>query len=70
MSNPLQRAPTPFDDRIYPEDWRLWRDPEVPEWLDPVGWLIDRHRNTPTAGKPAIVCHEDRKSTRLNSSHS
>jgi benzoate-CoA ligase len=59
MSNPLHRARTPFDDRIYPDDWRLWRDPDVPEWLDPVGWLLDRHRNTPIADKPAVVCNDD-----------
>jgi benzoate-CoA ligase len=59
MSNPLHRTPTPFDDRIYSDDWRLWRDPDVPEWLDPVGWLIDRHRNTPIADKPAIICNDE-----------
>jgi benzoate-CoA ligase family protein len=59
MSDPLLRAKTPYDDRIYPEDWRRWRDPEVPQWLDPVGWLIDRHQNTPTAVKPAIICNDE-----------
>jgi benzoate-CoA ligase len=59
MSNPLNRAPTPYDDHMYPDDWRRWRDPDVPEWLDPAGWLIDRHQNTPIAAKPAIVCGDD-----------
>jgi benzoate-CoA ligase len=59
MSNLLSRIPTPYDDRIYTEDWRNWRDPDVPQWLDPVGWLIDRHQDTPIAGKPAIVCGDD-----------
>jgi non-ribosomal peptide synthetase component E (peptide arylation enzyme) len=56
MSDLLQRTATPYDERIYPEDWRLWRDPEVPEWLDPAGWLLDRHGDTPIADKPALIC--------------
>jgi benzoate-CoA ligase len=59
MSNPLYRAQTPYDDRIYSDDWRNWRDPDVPQWIDPVGWLLDRHRNTPITTKPAIVCNDD-----------
>lgn len=59
MGNPLYRTPTPYDDRIYSNDWRGWRDPEVPEWLDPVGWLLDRHLATPIAEKTAIVCGDD-----------
>jgi len=59
MSNFLHRSQTPYDDRIYPDDWRLWRDPEVPEWLDPVAWLLDRHRNTPIADKPALICDDE-----------
>ena len=59
MSNLLSRTPTPFDDRIYSDDWRSWRDPDVPQLIDPVGWLIDRHQNTPIAAKTAIVCSDD-----------
>jgi benzoate-CoA ligase len=60
MSNPLYRTPTPYDDRIYSQEWHHWRDPEVPEWLDPVGWLLDRHLDTPIATKAAIVCNDER----------
>jgi benzoate-CoA ligase len=59
MSNLLNRAPTSYDDRIFSEDWHLWRDPNVPERFDPAGWLIDRHLGTPIAGKAAIVCNDD-----------
>ena len=59
MSNLLSRTPTSYDDRIYSDEWRNWRDPDIPQWLDPVGWLIDRHQNTPVAAKPAIVCNDD-----------
>jgi benzoate-CoA ligase len=59
MNNPLHRAPTPYDNLIYSDDWRRWRDPEVPAWIDPVGWLLDRHRDTAIAAKTAIVCNSD-----------
>ncbi len=59
MSNLLARVPTPYDDRIYSDEWRQWRDPDVPQTLDPVGYLIDRHQNTPIAAKPAIVCGDE-----------
>jgi len=51
----LDRQPTPFDEKIYAEDWRAWRDPEIPEWVDPIGILLDRHLGTPTQARPAIV---------------
>jgi benzoate-CoA ligase len=51
----LDRRPTPLDDKIYAADWRAWRDPEVADWLDPVGVLLDRHLGTPREAKPAIL---------------
>lgn len=59
MSNLVSRVPTPYDDRIYSDDWRQWRDPDIPQTLDPVSYLIDRHQNTPVAAKPAIVCGDE-----------
>ncbi len=59
MSNLLSRVPTPYDDRIYSDDWRQWRDPDIPQTLDPVSYLIDRHQNTPVAAKPAIICGDE-----------
>jgi benzoate-CoA ligase len=52
---PIDRAPTPYDDNIYSADWRAWRDPEVPEWINPVDTLIGRHLGTPTEDKPALI---------------
>ncbi len=52
---PLDRAPTPYDDNIYGAEWRAWRDPQVPDWIDPVGALLDRHRGTATDSKAAIA---------------
>src|SRR6185437_13959731 len=48
-----------YDHCIYSDDWRNWRDPEVPQWIDPVGWLLERHLNTPLAHKPAIICNDE-----------
>ncbi|MEJ2374742.1 MAG: AMP-binding protein [Pseudolabrys sp.] len=59
MSNLLTRAPTPYDDRIYSDEWCRWRDPDILQTLDPVSYLIDRHQNTPVAAKPAIVCGDE-----------
>jgi benzoate-CoA ligase len=52
---PIDRAPTPYDDNIYSADWRAWRDPEVPEWINPVDTLIGRHLGTPIEDKPALI---------------
>ncbi|HTS39493.1 MAG TPA: AMP-binding protein [Xanthobacteraceae bacterium] len=52
---PLDRAPTRYDDKIYSADWRAWRDPHVPDWLDPVGHLLDRHSGTAIEGNNAII---------------
>jgi benzoate-CoA ligase family protein len=51
----LERAPTPYDDKIYSADWRAWRDPEIPAAVDPVEHLVGRHLATPARDKPAIV---------------
>jgi len=40
----LDRTPSPHDDKIYAEDWRQWRDPAVPDWIDPIDVLLRRHR--------------------------
>lgn len=52
---PIDRAPTPYDDNIYSADWRAWRDPEVPEWINPVDTLIGRHLGTPIEDRPALI---------------
>jgi len=51
----LDRVPTPYDDKIYTPDWRAWRDPEIPDWVDPVEALLGRHLGTPAETKLAIV---------------
>jgi len=52
---PLERAPTPYDDKIYAAEWRAWRDPQIPDWIDPVGVLLDRHAGSAIESKAAII---------------
>jgi benzoate-CoA ligase len=51
----LDRATTPYDDRIYSPDWRAWRDPDIPATIDPIEVLIGRHLGGPARDKPAII---------------
>jgi benzoate-CoA ligase family protein len=44
-----------YQESIYSSEWRAWRDPDVPEWIDPIGMLIGRHCGTPAETKPAII---------------
>ncbi len=54
QTNPVtERAPTAFDHKIFPAEWRAWRDPEIPEWIDPIGLLFGRH--AAFEQKPAII---------------
>lgn len=45
----------PYDDAIYSPEWHAWRDPDIPERIDPIEVLIGRHRGTPVERKPAII---------------
>lgn len=43
-------------DRLYCADWRAFRDPDVPDWLDPIDTLFGRHLADPgRAAKTALV---------------
>ena len=53
--DPLERAPTPYDDKIYSPEWWAWRDPQVSDWIDPVGVLLDRHSGSAIESKAAIL---------------
>lgn len=39
----LDRKSTSYDHLIYSKDWRAWKDPEYPEWFNPVEVLLARH---------------------------
>ena len=51
----LERAPTPYDDKIYSPAWRAWRDPDIPASIDPIEALIGRHLGPSAWDKPAII---------------
>jgi benzoate-CoA ligase len=51
----IDRAPTPYDEKIYGPEWRAWRDPEIPELIDPIDVLIGKHLGAQIADKTAIV---------------
>lgn len=40
----------------YASDWKRWRDPECPEYLDPTERLLDRHTKGARASATAILC--------------
>lgn len=44
-----------YRDLIYTKAWQAWRDPEIPEQIDPVHQILERHDGTPTASKPALI---------------
>jgi len=48
----------------YSEDWRRWKDPECPEFIDPTRWLLDRHAEGALAAKTALICDDRRLSYR------
>ena len=47
---------------VYTKAWQNWRDPEIPEWIDPVGAILDKHLGTPVEAKIAIVADGERVS--------
>jgi benzoate-CoA ligase len=51
----LDRARTPYDEKIYSAEWHSWRDPEIPDSIDPIGVLLGRHRSTLVETKAAII---------------
>lgn len=48
----------------YSKDWRAWKDPECPEYVDPTHWLLDRQAAGPLADKAALLCDDRRLSYR------
>jgi benzoate-CoA ligase family protein len=51
----IERLSTPYDDKIYSPEWRAWKDPDIPDWIDPIELLIGRHIGTPTADRAALI---------------
>ncbi len=45
-----------YNDVVYSPAWRAWKDPVIPEWIDPVAALVDKHLGTPVEKKTAVIC--------------
>ena len=41
---------------VYSKDWLAWTDPPIPERIDPVWHILERHLATPIEHKPALIC--------------
>ena len=44
-----------YHDLVYTKAWRQWRDPGIPEHVDPVHELLGRHPGAPTEDKAALI---------------
>ena len=44
-----------YRELIYSKDWLAFRDPEIPEWIDPVAQILERHLGTAIEHKPALI---------------
>jgi benzoate-CoA ligase len=44
---------------VYTEAWQSWRDPEIPEWIDPVAAILDKHLGTATESKTAVIADNE-----------
>lgn len=49
---------------FYSDDWRHWKDPDCPEFIDPTHWLLDRHAQGALREKTALICDDRRLSYR------
>ncbi len=48
-------SPQAYRELVYSTAWKEWQDPEVPEWIDPVAIILDKHLDTPLEAKAAII---------------
>ena len=50
---------TDYRDLIYCDDWRAWKDPEVPEYFNPTTCVLDKHIGTDAAARTALIVDDD-----------
>ena len=48
-----------YEDTVYSADWKNWTDPEIPERFDPTTLLLDKHLNTPTSKRIALIVDDE-----------
>ena len=51
-----------YRDLIYSEDWRAWKDPEIPEYFNPTTILLDKHLGTAKASATALIVDDEQYS--------
>jgi len=51
-----------YRDLIYSDEWRAWKDPEIPEYFNPTTILLDKHLGTAKASATALIVDEDQYS--------
>lgn len=49
---------------IYTKAWQAWRDPEIPDWIDPVTAILDKHIGTAIESKTAVIADGEHVSYR------
>jgi benzoate-CoA ligase len=50
-----EKTSNPFNDKIYGKDWHAWGDPDLPESVNPIQLLLDRHLDSPLQTKSAVI---------------
>ena len=50
-----ENTSNPFNDKIYGTHWHAWRDPDLPESVNPIQLLLDRHLDSPLQTKSAVI---------------
>lgn len=48
-----------YRDLIYSDEWRAWKDPDIPEYFNPTTILLDKHLGTDKAAATALIVDED-----------
>ena len=51
-----------YRDLIYSDEWRAWKDPEVPEYFNPTTILLDKHLGTAKALATALIVDDEQYS--------
>lgn len=49
-----------YNDLIYKAAWKAWKDPAIPDWIDPVHAILDKHLATPTEHRTAVIADGER----------
>ncbi len=51
-----------YKDLIYCHAWKAWEDPALPDYFNPIAYLLDKHMGTPTEDKIGLIVDEEQYS--------